>query len=170
MKSPKPLTIIFSILIITTLAFIWGNSLESIPESQSKSLAVLEMVKPFLEVFVGEDNATDHLVRKIAHFIEFGVLGCELALLIILRRREKWQPIANGLFFGLAAAVADESLQLLSARGSQVQDVLLDYCGFICGMAVTLAVATLVRSVKRKQSRGEEADDFEPVNPSCFKS
>ena len=156
MKSKKILVTIVTILILSTFLFIWGNSLESIEESQAKSLSVMETVTPYLEVFVGEGNVTDHLVRKIAHFVEFAVLGFELGLLTLLRRREEMNPVLKCLLIGLLVAVLDESLQLLSERGSQVSDVLLDFCGVMTGLGFTLGMITLVRLIRRKPRRGVE--------------
>ena len=139
MKTRKILTAIICLLILTTLAFIWGNSLAPKSESQSMSLGVLETLKPFLAFFVGEGNVTDHLVRKIAHFSEFAALGGELVLLLILRRKKGLQPIVNCLFAGLAVAVTDEALQMLiPGRGPLVADVLLDFCGFSCGLFIII--------------------------------
>jgi len=152
MKTRRVFTVIVALLLIVTLAFIWGNSLEGVPESSEKSGGILKMVRPFLELFVGRGNATDHIVRKIAHFVEFGALGCELALLLVLRRRVGVQPVVNCLSFGLAVAVIDEALQLLSHRGSQVSDILLDFCGAATGSLFILliyGIATLVTERNR---------------------
>lgn len=87
MKNGRINIIILTILIIATIAFIWSNSLQSVPESQKRSLGVMDKIMPILEVFVGKGNVTDHLIRKLAHFCGFGLLGCELALLTVLRKR-----------------------------------------------------------------------------------
>jgi len=140
------------ILILATLAFIWGNSLQSIPVSSAKSEKVLKAVAPALEVFVGKGNATDHLVRKIAHFIEYAALGIELALLMTTRKRVGLQGVSNCLFAGLSTAVIDESLQLISNRGSQVIDVLLDFSGVLLGVAIILVIYALTKPKKYSRS------------------
>ncbi|MDD4494271.1 MAG: VanZ family protein, partial [Eubacteriales bacterium] len=134
MKNGRTNIIIFIILIIATIAFIWSNSLQSIPESQERSFGVMDTITPLLEVFVGKGNVTDHFVRKLAHFIEFGALGCELVLLAVLRKRVHLQPVVNCLSIGLAVAVIDETIQIFSNRGSQVSDVLLDFTGAVTGI------------------------------------
>ncbi len=50
------------------------------------------------------------------------------------------QAVVNCLSAGLAAAVTDEALQLLSDRGSQVSDVLLDLGGAAAGTAFILLI------------------------------
>lgn len=150
MKNGRINIIILTILIIATIAFIWSNSLQSIPESQERSLGMMVKITPVLEVFVGKGNVTDHLVRKLAHFIEFGALGCELVLLLALHCRLRVQTVVNCLFVCLTVAVTDETIQIFSNRGSQVQDVLLDFAGACTGIAFVLAVYWLVRIVRKK--------------------
>lgn len=62
-------------LLALTLAFIWGHSCMPVSTSAAVSGHVLEWLHPFLELFVDGGNATDHLVRKLAHFAEFSVLA-----------------------------------------------------------------------------------------------
>lgn len=141
---------ILTFLLIVTIAFIWGNSIGSAPKSHSESRKALEYVKPILEPVVGAGKVTDHLVRKIAHFAEFGALGCELAALLTVRRRVSLQGVANCLFAGLSVAVIDETIQIFSNRGSQVQDVLLDFAGVCTGLAFILVINWLVSARRRK--------------------
>lgn len=151
MKNGRTNIIILTILIIATIAFIWSNSLQSIPESQERSLGIMGKITPVLEVFVGKGNVTDHLVRKLAHFIEFGTLGCELALLAVLRKRVHFQPVVNCLFAVLSVAVIDEAIQIFSNRGSQVQDVLLDFAGAVTGILFIILIHWLNTEVRTKR-------------------
>ncbi len=152
MKKRNLLSVLLVILIIVTLALIWGNSLQSIPESKAKSGRVLEIIAPFLEFFVGKGNVTDHLVRKLAHFTEYFVLGIELSLLMVVRSRVSFQGVCNCLFVGLAAAVTDESIQIISNRGPLVSDVLLDFCGVSAAVFVVLLIFALIKPKKRYRS------------------
>lgn len=126
------LTALLTVLLLATLAFIFSNSMESIPESRERSDGILKWLTPLLECFVGTGNVTEHLVRKLAHFVEFFALGTELTALCLLRQK----PILWALFFGLLAALTDETIQIFYKRGSQVQDVWLDFFGVAvaCGL------------------------------------
>ena len=127
--------IILGLLVFLTLAFIWGNSLLPRTESQEISRGLLAELCAALEhVGLHIDPQNDHWLRKLAHFGEFGLLGTELGLLLCLNRRQSVQGFVNCAFAGLAVAVTDEALQLISNRGSQVQDVLLDFAGFLTGL------------------------------------
>lgn len=126
---------LIKILIALTLAFIWVNSLMPRAESQAVSQGLLErIVGLFQAVGINISPESDHFLRKLAHFVEFGVLGAEFGLLLHLRDKQGAQGYVNCAFAGLSAAVMDESLQLISNRGSQVQDVLLDFCGYMVGL------------------------------------
>ena len=126
---------LIKILIALTLAFIWVNSLMPRAESQAVSPGLLERIVELLRVLgIHLSPKSDHFLRKLAHFVEFGILGAEFSLLLHLRDKQGPQGYVNCAFAGLSAAVIDESLQLISSRGSQVQDVLLDFCGYMVGL------------------------------------
>ena len=131
----KRWNIVLVLLLALTLTFIWGNSLLPRTESQEISRGLLVELCAALEtVGLHIDPQNDHWLRKLAHFGEFALLGAELCALLFLNRRARPQGFVNCAFAGLAVAVADEALQLISNRGSQVQDVLLDFAGFLTGL------------------------------------
>ena len=146
---------LIKILIALTLAFIWVNSLMPRAESQAMSRGLLDRIVELLRwIGIRLSPGSDHFLRKLAHFTEFGILGAELSLLLHLRGRQSRQGFVNCAFAGLSAAVIDESLQLLSKRGSQVQDVLLDFCGFMAGLWLC---SLIYRSVSQKQGGRDKA-------------
>ena len=146
MKKKDTKFYIIFIIFITTLVFIFQNSLQPAAESSQKSENVMNSVKPLFEFFLGRGYVTEHIVRKTAHFIEFMVLGAELMLLAILSLNKlRFQNLINCLFSGLAIAVTDESLQMLTDRGPLVQDILLDFCGVFTGVLIVLLIKPLFR-------------------------
>ncbi len=152
MKHRKIWVAAVSVLIALTLAYIWHNSVESIPVSRSRSEELVEILEPILEPVVGKGKVTDHFVRKAAHFTEFALLGAELRLLFLLLGFGTVQGHANALFAALAAAVVDETIQYFYGRGSMVLDVALDFGGAFFGALVLLLIALAVRGWrKRKQ-------------------
>ena len=148
-RKRKVISFILICLIIMTLAFIWGNSLDNQIESSHKSMKVLEWITPVLEWFVGADKVTEHLVRKLGHFTEFSLLGAEMAGLLIARGRLRLQGFVNCLFVGLSVAVIDETIQIFSQRGSQVQDVLLDFAGAFFGLLLIIVIHQIVRAFRK---------------------
>lgn len=151
----KTALILIIILCAVTLAVIWGFSMRSIPESRAQSRGVMETIRPILEMFVGEGNVTDHLVRKLAHFAEFALFGGELALLLMLRQRVRLQSVVNCLLAGFAVAAFDETIQIFSARGPMVQDIWLDLAGFCAGLAFVLLLRHIVLARRKRRSEAE---------------
>lgn len=146
-------TALLLLAILAALAFIWGNSLDSAVESAVKSGRVRELLQPLLERLVGQGGVTDHLVRKLAHFTEFAVLGALLLLLTAAAFRVRLQSVVNCLFFLLLAALTDETIQIFTGRGPQVQDVWLDFAGGAAGLLVMLALVQLLRCLFRPRRR-----------------
>lgn len=134
--SHRPLTV----LIILTLALIWGHSLLGREASSEESGFVMELLEPVLEMVVGEGNVTEFLVRKLAHFTEFFVLGLELLTFFAYRKPLFPQAFLLALTHGFFAAFLDETIQIFSGRGPMIQDVWLDVCGFAVGASLMLGI------------------------------
>ena len=145
--------VLISILIALTLCFIWGNSLESTAKSQAKSTDLLEKLQPILDAALGPGKVTDHVLRKTAHFVEFTLLGIELRLLFWLLGQRGVQGQANALFAALAAAVADETIQSHTGRGSQLKDVCLDFSGAVIGSMALFLLALLVVYLRKRRKQ-----------------
>ena len=131
-----------------TLCFIFSQSMRSIPDSREQSSRVMALLRPFLEFFVGEGNVTLYLVRKLAHFVEFFALGAELAALCLLWER----PVLWALFAGLLAAMTDETIQIFYDRGSQVQDVWLDFSAVLTAGVLGFCVKKLCHRAQKDQT------------------
>lgn len=114
--------------------FIFYNS--SMSGTESGHLSALAAgfvvhVADFLQVSLSGD--VEHILRKLAHFLEFACLSwlvCKTYSSFGVSDRA-----SNGyiLFFCLLVAVVDEYIQLFShGRTSMVKDVLLDFSGAFC--------------------------------------
>lgn len=146
--SHRPLTV----LIILTLALIWGHSLLGREASSEESGFVMELLEPVLEMVVGEGNVTDFLVRKLAHFTEFFVLGLELLTFFAYRKPLFPQAFLLALTHGFFAAFLDETIQIFSGRGPMIQDVWLDVCGFAVGASLMLGIMVWTKHRKNNPS------------------
>lgn len=135
-----------------TLAFIFLHSFAGKEQSSQESAFVMQLIEPFLELFVGKNHVTEHLVRKLAHFCEFGLLGF---LLGTLRKK----PTCGTLLFALLAALTDETIQIFTGRGPQVQDVWLDFAGAVTGIiAACLLLWLCAAMTKRRKNRQPRAE------------
>ena len=136
------LRLLLRLMLIATLCFIWSNSMVSREGSASLSRRITAWLNG-----IGIP-VTEHFVRKSAHFCEFGLLGCELMLLFWLRSGVRFQNLCNAAFAALLSAVTDETIQIFSGRGSQVQDVVLDFSGALTGILLVSLIISLIE--KRK--------------------
>ncbi len=121
------------VLCVLWLGMVFGQSFipgdTSAAESQGL-LACLARYFPFL---------TEAILRKLAHFGEFLILG--LLLCQCLRR-----AVLPPLFAGLLCALCDETIQLfVEGRASMVQDVWIDFAGVAFAVVFTLVLRRILR-------------------------
>ena len=133
------------IALIAVVLFIWGNS--CLPRSISSQESGFIMA--LLERLFGTGLITEHLVRKMAHFAEYALLGG------MLLRFTFYLPLRNGwrwLYGAMAAimiALVDETIQIFSGRGPMIQDVWLDFAGAVFGGAIAFTVSCCTKKKKR---------------------
>ena len=143
---------IFAVLSLLTVAFIWGNSLKNIPESAAQSSTVAEAVRPVLDPQEKlEPPAYHNLVRKLAHLVEFFVLGlfvCGFALCLGLELKKRL--VSMPMLIVLIVAVADEFIQHFTERGSRVTDVALDFAGALAGLLLAALIYKCLVKYKNK--------------------
>lgn len=89
-------------------------------------------------------------IRKIAHFLEYSMLGIETVLLTFLARPISGQGVFNCTALGLMAATIDESIQIFAGRGAMVQDILLDMSGFLLAGGIALGILIIARRIRGK--------------------
>ena len=123
------LRLFLRLTLVATLCFIWGNSLLPGEESAELSGGLAAWLKS-----LGLPIEDDGLLRKLAHFAEFGLLGTELTLLLCLRGIKGMQNICLSALTAFFIAAADEMIQIFSDRGAQISDVLLDFAGGVTGI------------------------------------
>lgn len=138
------LTWLLGALLVMTLCFIWGNSLLGREASAGLSRKVYLWLRS-----IGVSIRSELFLRKLAHFCEFGAVGAELSLLLLIRGGRGFQGICNSAFAALLIAVTDEALQLVSQRGSSVADVLLDFAGALTGILAATLITRLLPHNKK---------------------
>ena len=143
--------VILCVLLIGTLAFIWGNSL--IPETYSaeESGAVYGFIQPFLDEIFGAGKVTELIVRKIMHGAEFCFLGLILTLLIAAYGGYNVKSWAFILSEGIFVALIDETLQLFVGRGADLIDVWIDVAGVAVISLIAGLIGLIVRLCRKKK-------------------
>lgn len=132
---------ICTLLLILNLVFIWGNSMLPAEISQSISDCVMEWL-PDVSGEPVQQEEESHLIRKLAHFSEFTILGFLLSWSAMLLGKKRWSPFP----VGIAAACIDETIQMfVPDRGPGLLDVGIDSCGVLMGMILLNTAYFLMR-------------------------
>ena len=97
----------------------------------------------------------DHIVRKGAHFFEYGILACAIAFHFWLRNKKGIRLFLLSVALTAMYAATDEFHQLfITGRSGEIRDVLLDSSGAAAGAFLFCIITTLIRrkrtSVKAK--------------------
>lgn len=161
------LAIILTAAVLINMAIIFFFSEESMEDSGTRSTGIVEKLMHLLhpdydsldwDTQMDIMASTHLLVRKLAHFAEFGLLGFLSAWLVTyVNRRKKWVlawlewliPIV----FCLLYAISDEVHQIFSNRGASPKDVLIDFAGAVTGILFMRAIVAIVRAAKGRRER-----------------
>lgn len=136
MKKRLPL-----ILVLITTLFIWGNSLLPGSVSSSQSGIITKLLYPLFKNVMSVDTLTT-IIRKLAHFTEYAILGLVLAY-FYKSKTNKYLLFA--LLQGVITAIIDESIQLLVPnRAGLLTDVLIDTSALLFGLLVFYIIYKLL--------------------------
>lgn len=141
---------VLGILIALTLAFIWSNSMQSRAVSGGMSGSLKTWLEQLLHTEISE-----FLLRKAAHFSEYGLLGVEFSLLLGLQHDKNGKNFQHGRnlldfpLIGMLCAVTDETIQIFSGRGSLVADVWIDTAGFSTGFFLIVLLFLFINHCKK---------------------
>ena len=144
------------VLSIAWTAVIWGHSLMSGPVSGAESSFVVSLARPLFEALgVRDVNLMGHVVRKLAHFSEYALLGL-LTGLLRARLNHVAAPraaVVASVLWPVLAPVVDECIQrFVPGRSGQPTDVLIDLAGVLLGTLVA-RVAARAASARRSPAR-----------------
>ena len=125
--------------------------LENEPSDDGDEEEIPRRESPFLE-------AIRPHIRKIAHFLEHGVLGLEVFFLCLSMqkysgKKRKIMPIGiktifSSINFGLIIAFIDESIQILSERGPSITDMWIDISGYASFTLLLVIIYVIVNIIK----------------------
>lgn len=139
--------ILSTALVLALLTFIFSNSLRNADDSSGQSGFVTALVNGLLSA-LGLPDLTEHIIRKLAHFSEFALLGFLLNNCIRTYTPHWVRSLPLPLLLGLLAAQTDETLQLFSpGRSSSVTDVWIDFGGVFTGTLVSAVLLGLLAAL-----------------------
>ena len=157
----RALRILLTVACALWIAFIFANSLQAGEESVEQSSEVVKAVQKVAAFFDPNSsiaNATgaayDRLhavVRSLAHFAEFALLGgllCWCCFSYTLKKIFQIIPPCGVAAVGLI----DEMLQLFtSGRAFQITDLLLDFAGGVVGIGFAILTVWLGFCIYKKK-------------------
>lgn len=149
-KNRLPLIISAAIVLITLVALFVFSGQNGDESFQVSGVFVDLVIRLFgLSDDAATLNTVTFVVRKLAHFTIFAVLGAGLygmAYSLMLRR-----PYIISLAFGLVAAIINELQQLSSVgRTASPRDVAIDFAGVVVGSVIILAVTKLILKSRKR--------------------
>ncbi len=145
--------VVFFALSGAMILFIWYNSLQPPDASAQASGAVSDAIRSVfdaLHIPLSPDAFILVYLRKIAHFLEYAVLGTLLSFLVICNYRVRLQNIINILFVGVLTAVCDETIQIYTGRGSVLTDVWIDISGVFAAVFLIFLFHRLFATRRRR--------------------
>ncbi len=146
--------IVLTSLTVLWVCFIWGNSLLPGSESQELSLPILYEFNNLLRSIGSDFQFTHFMVRKMAHFSEYAILGVLLFTMFGQYICKVKDYIFNVLFFGLLTPVLDEFIQLfIDGRGGEIRDVIIDFSGVLTGIILVIIITKIIKNIKLKRRK-----------------
>ncbi len=129
------------ILTILWMGVIYVMSAMSAEISTAQSTSVWEVLHTIWP------DLTHEMVRKIAHGLEYLVLG---GFSLGMFFNTKSFKVAKPMLFSLLVALGDETLQLhVAGRSSEVMDVWIDFGGAVVGILLFWAILTVRKNQKK---------------------
>ena len=146
--------------VAVTLVFIFSNSLQTGEQSSASSSEVVDIIQDsaqtiapdsFVAKAEGEDYDLLHsIVRNIAHFSEFMLLGVFVAWTYFVYFKDKSFLLVAFMFLA-CMPILDESIQsTVAGRGAEFTDVLIDTMGCFCGFLIGWVTQAIVRIIANK--------------------
>lgn len=130
---------IWLLLTLLWIGLIFWHSSRNAVQSDGESLDLLCYIQKILPWM------TNNLLRKLAHFGEFAVLGL---LLTGTFYNAKGFRLLKPIFFGLLTALCDETIQLfVPGRSGNVRDLWID----LSGVAVGTLFLWLIYKLRKKR-------------------
>lgn len=144
--------VILIVFVIASTVFVLSNSFMDYEKSHGTSGVITDIVTD-----TDDEDEWEHIdliVRKLAHVIEYALLGaCVSALALFIGRIYNKRIYGYVLAYSLFIAVLDEHIQSFSDRVSSTSDILLDFVGALLGgLFVMIIYFTVTYVLKRKNN------------------
>lgn len=141
--------VILILLLLSTFFIIFNFSSQDAEKSGSVSGKVTETVTSNIKFIQKLEKSekekvldrTEKIIRKIAHFSIYTLVGLLLMGLASTYNLDERKRICISLIIGAIYATTDEIHQsFIPGRSSQITDVMLDSLGVLCGILILMLI------------------------------
>lgn len=148
-------SIIWTIIVILYVGFIFHNSLTPAIESSKQSGATLSMSLTIFDALgISGEWLTEHIIRKMAHFGEYALLGVFLWKCLQSYEIPKKVWLIVQLWLITMLPLIDETLQLFTeGRSGQISDVWLDIFGAVAGSLLVICVRGARHKIQNQREK-----------------
>lgn len=131
---------------------IWGNSMRTSTQSAQQSGSLLAFLTPWLTALGIQPEGFHTILRKLAHFSEYGLLGVLWTMELWLGpHREKRRGAMERLSFCMLTAFLDETIQLfVPGRSGEIRDVWIDTAGAWTGIMITTCLVCIAMKFRNR--------------------
>ena len=156
------LRVILIILLIGTFSIIFGFSSQDSEKSSGISRKVTEIItNPIKSIQEKPEQEKEQIlsriesvVRKIAHFSIYTVVGFLLMALFSTYKLEEMNRFSYSLIIGVVYASSDEIHQCFTpGRGPQITDVIIDTMGVLLGILLVMLVIKIYKKIVSKDKK-----------------
>lgn len=140
------------VLLFFFVLFIWINSMMPSQCSNEFSNSIVKLLGGTVthskeEIAQATTLFNSANVRKLAHFLEYAVLGF-VAMILKMKYHRR---LADILLLGLGIAVIDETIQLFDGRTSSIKDIWIDMAGFLFALLTVWIVNKIIHWIHRRR-------------------
>ena len=141
-----------------------GDAIITITSMSNPSLKVELNLKIIEKQAINENNYNDFhsFVRKaIGHFFLFFVDGilCGLTMYLLFKNKRWYNEFRSLLIacaFGFTIGWMSEFLQIFAKRGASIQDIFIDFVGFVFGAFTLGMIIMIVKLIYSKKQKGKD--------------
>ena len=142
--------VIMTVLTVAVIAAIFFNSSLDADESTEQSTPLTVFINNCLHSLGFTFTITENIVRKLAHFTEYSVMGAMLVTTVYLYTGRRGKTLCIALPIGVLVAVCDEQIQRFSeGRSCELRDVLIDSSGVLFAAMILMIFISLLENRRK---------------------
>lgn len=152
MRTSRRYAPVFVLLCVLWTAVIFSYSLKNGTTSSDESNAVAGVLAHIMARLGADFVPPVHVVRKLAHFFEYFVLGSLSFAAFRSSGARKSVPLAFG--YAVLVAFADEFIcqNISEGRGPRLLDVLLDSAGALLGVFLAFLLLLFLAGYRKRKN------------------